>query len=76
MPRFYFPVEYNGNTFGDDRGEEFPTAAEAQAYAAMVAYELGRNNPKAVIVLLSDQDGILLAKVMPTLERPPPTSRR
>jgi hypothetical protein len=71
MPMFYFPVEYNGNTFRDDRGEEFSTADEAQAYAALVAYELGRNYPKAVVVLLSDQEGTLLAKVLPTLDRPP-----
>jgi hypothetical protein len=63
MARFYFPAEYDGITYGDDHGEDFPSVADAVAHAEVVAAELGRNNPKAVTVFLVTDDGARLASV-------------
>ena len=60
MPRFYFPVDYDGTTYGDDRGEIFPTFQEAEDYATKVADELGRNGPKSVTVRVVTADGTVL----------------
>jgi hypothetical protein len=62
MARFYFPAEYDGFTYRDDHGEDFPTVADAIAHANVVAAELGRNNPKAVTVFLV-KDGAQIASV-------------
>jgi hypothetical protein len=63
MARFYFPAEYDGATYVDDHGEDFPTIADAVAHAKVVAAELGRNNPKAVTVFLVTEDGAQIASV-------------
>jgi hypothetical protein len=63
MARFYFPAEYDGFTYGDDQGEDFPTVAAAVAHAKVVAAELGRNNTKAVTVFLVTDDGAQTASV-------------
>jgi hypothetical protein len=63
MARFYFPAEYDGVIYEDDHGEDFQTVEEAKAHAKAVAAELGRNNPKAVIVFLVTDDGAKLASI-------------
>jgi hypothetical protein len=63
VARFYFPAEYDGVTYGDDHGEDFPTVADAMAHAKVVAAELGRNNPKAVTVFLLTDEGEQIASV-------------
>jgi uncharacterized protein DUF6894 len=63
MARFYFPAEYDGFTYRDDHGEDFPTVADAIAHANVVAAELGRNNPKAVTVFLVTDDGAQITSV-------------
>jgi hypothetical protein len=64
--RFYFPAEYDGLTFADERGELFPTAAQARAYAPVIAHELARHNDKTIIVFLVDETGAALAEVRPS----------
>jgi hypothetical protein len=56
MPRFYFPVDYDGFRYEDDRGEAFSTAEEAGQYADRVAAELSRNNSKSVTVFVIAED--------------------
>ena len=56
MPRFFFPVVYDGFHCDDDRGEAFSTAREAGDHARTVAEELSRNNAKAVTVFLVGKD--------------------
>jgi hypothetical protein len=41
-----------------DIGEDFPTLREAEAHAAIVANELGRNNPQPVTVFVLSPDVI------------------
>jgi len=60
--RFFFPVEYDGVTYQDETGEMFLTQDEAEAYAKVVACELGKNNHKSVEVILVGDDGTQLAR--------------
>ena len=60
--RFFFPVEYDGVTYEDEIGEVFLTLQEAQAYAEVVARELGQNNHKSVEVILVSDDGTQLGR--------------
>jgi hypothetical protein len=60
MSHYFFQAQYRGSTLTDDIGEEFPTLQEAEAHAAVVAKELGRNSSEAIVSVL-DQDGKLLA---------------
>ena len=56
MARYLFQADYRGVRATDDIGEEFPTLQEAEAHAAIVANELGRNTAEAVAVsVLSDE---------------------
>jgi len=56
MARFYFPVDYDGFRYEDDRGEDFSTVEEAGHYANRVASELTRNNFKSVTVFVIAED--------------------
>jgi hypothetical protein len=56
MAQFYFPVDYDGFRYEDDRGEDFSTAEEAGHYANRVAAELSRNNFKSVTVFVVAED--------------------
>jgi hypothetical protein len=58
MPRFYFPVDYDGFRHEDATGEVFSTPAEAGLYAETVAVELSRNNSKSVTVFVVAEDGV------------------
>ena len=60
MPHYFFQAQYRGSTLTDDIGEEFPTLQEAEAHAAVVAKELGRNSSEAIVSVLGE-DGKLLA---------------
>jgi hypothetical protein len=60
MPHYFFQADYHGVTVVDDIGEEFSTLQVAEAHAAIVANELGRNDSGAVVRILDDQ-GILIA---------------
>ena len=60
--RFFFPVDYDGVTYEDDTGELFLTLQEAEAYAEVVARELGRNNRKSIAVFLVGNDGSQLGR--------------
>jgi hypothetical protein len=60
MSRYFFQAQYRGSTLTDDIGEEFPTLQEAEAHAAVVAKELGRNSSEAIVSVLGE-DGKLLA---------------
>jgi hypothetical protein len=73
MPRFYFPVDYDGFRYEDDRGEDFNTAEEAGHHAERVAAELSRNNSKSVTVFVVAQDRFA---VLQHLERGNPYSAR
>jgi uncharacterized protein DUF6894 len=52
MSRYFFQAHYHGATVVDDIGEEFATAQKAEAHAAVVANELGRNDPQPVTVFV------------------------
>ena len=60
MPRYLFEADYRGVTATDDIGEEFSTLQEAEAHAAIVANELGRNTSEAVTVSVLSADGTLV----------------
>ena len=61
MPRFYFRVAYDGDTYDDETGDFFATLEEARAHGAAIARELGRNNTKAVTVFVIAESGETLA---------------
>jgi hypothetical protein len=56
MPRFFFPVDYDGFHHDDDRGEVFPTAKQAEDHAKIIAEELSRNHAKVVQVFVVAED--------------------
>jgi hypothetical protein len=60
MAHYFFHVQYHGSLVNDDIGEAFPTVGEAQAHAAVVAHELGRNDPQPVTVYVYTEDGKLI----------------
>jgi hypothetical protein len=62
MARYLFLANYRGATIVDDIGEDFPTLREAEAHAAIVANELGRNNPQPVTVFVLSPDVIPFAE--------------
>jgi hypothetical protein len=57
MPQFFFPVDYDGSRYDDERGESFATAQEAADHARAVTAELSRNNSKSVVVHVVVPDG-------------------
>jgi len=65
MPRYFFQADYHGVTVVDDIGEEFSTLQEAEAHAAAVAGELGRNEPEDVVVLVVSEHGAAAANGRP-----------
>ena len=73
MPQFFFPVDYDGFRYEDDRGEVFATAEEAEAYATRVAAELSRNSSKFVTVFVVAEDRF---RVVQSVERGNPYSAR
>ena len=73
MPRFFFPVDYDGFRYADDRGEVFSTAEEAGRYGKRVAAELSRNNSKSITVFVVAEDRCC---ILHTLERGNPYSAR
>jgi Domain of unknown function (DUF6894) len=60
MSHYFFQAQYRGSTLTDHIGEEFSTLQEAEAHAAVVAQELGRNGSEAIVSVLGE-DGKLLA---------------
>jgi Domain of unknown function (DUF6894) len=64
MTHYLFQAQYRGSTLTDDIGEEFATLHEAEAHAAVVADELGRNGAEdqAIMVFVLSEDGELLAR--------------
>jgi hypothetical protein len=60
MARYFFQAQYRGAVLTDEIGEEFSTLHDAEAHAAVVARELGRNSPEAIVSVLGE-DGKLLA---------------
>jgi hypothetical protein len=60
MARYLFQADYRGVTATDDIGEEFATLQEAEAHAAIVANELGRNTAEVVTVSVLSEDGRLV----------------
>jgi uncharacterized protein DUF6894 len=64
MTHYLFQAQYRGVTLTDDIGEDFSTLREAEAYATVVANELGRNDARdrAVTVSVLSEDGELLAR--------------
>jgi hypothetical protein len=73
MPWFYFPVDYDGYRYEDDRGESFSTPEEAGQHAEVIAAELSRNNTKSVTVFVVAEDRF---RVLQALERGNPYSAR
>jgi hypothetical protein len=61
MTRFFFQANYLGVTVAEDIGEMFPTLRDAEAHAAIVASELGRNSLYPVTVFVLSEDGTVLA---------------
>jgi hypothetical protein len=57
MPRFFFPVDYDGYRYDDERGEDFSTTEAAMDHAQVVAQELSRNHSKSVTVFVVAGDG-------------------
>jgi hypothetical protein len=43
MARYIFQADYRDTVVTDEIGEEFATREEAEAHAAIIASELGRN---------------------------------
>ena len=62
MARYFFEAHYHGATVTDEIGEEFATLEKAEAYAALVARELARNDSAKVTVNVLSPDRALLAK--------------
>jgi hypothetical protein len=62
MARYFFEAHYHGVTVTDEIGEEFSTLEKAEAYAARVAKELGRNDSAEVTVKVLSAEQTLLAK--------------
>ena len=62
MARYLFQADYRGVTATDDIGEEFSTLQEAEAHAAIVANELGRNTSDGITVSVLSEDGTLVTK--------------
>jgi hypothetical protein len=60
MARYFFQANWHGVTVIDDIGEEFPTLQAAEAHAAIVADELGRNSSETVTVFVLGQDIALI----------------
>lgn len=73
MPRYFFPVEYDGFRYEDDRGEAFSTDEEAEHYAKRVSAELSRNNSKSITVYVVAEDRF---RVLHALECGNPYSAR
>jgi hypothetical protein len=46
MAHYYFQANYRGVTIVDEIDEDFSTLQEAETHAAIVAKELGRNDPR------------------------------
>jgi len=65
MAHYYFQANYRGVTVVDGIGEDFPTLQQAKAHAAIVAKELGRNDPQPVTVFVLSQEGIQFASTAP-----------
>jgi hypothetical protein len=65
MPRYFFQADCHGVTVDDDVGEEFSTLQEAEAHAAAVASELGRNESEEVVVLVLMEHGVSAASARP-----------
>jgi len=60
MAQYFFHAQYHGAMITDDIGETFPTVAEAEAHAAVVANELDRNDSQPVTVYVHTEDGKLI----------------
>ena len=73
MPRFFFPVDYDGFRYEDDGGEIFATTEDAALHAERVATELSRNNSKSVTVFVIAEDRF---QVLQSVERGNPYSAR
>jgi hypothetical protein len=73
LPQFFFPVDYDGFRYEDDRGEVFTTTEEAEAHATCVAGELSRNNAKRVTVFVVGADRF---RVLQSVARGNPHSAR
>jgi hypothetical protein len=56
MPLYYFPVEYHGARYEDERGEVLANSQAAVGHAELIAEELSRNNPKIVKVFVLADD--------------------
>ena len=61
MALYFFQAHYRGAMVADDIGEEFSTVQQAEAHAAIVASELGRNEPQPVTVYVLSEDRTLIA---------------
>ena len=61
MLRFFLEADYGGSKCRDDEAVEFASIKQAEAYAVLVAEELGRNNSKAVSIFLTNENGEHLA---------------
>jgi hypothetical protein len=61
MALYFFRAHYRGAVVDDDIGEEFSTVQQAEAHAAIVAGELGRNQPQPVTVFVLGEDRTLIA---------------
>ena len=68
MAQYYFIVDYDGSTIRDDDGEIFRSLQEAEAHSAVVARELAHNNGKTVVVRVTDDEGMVLAKISPSAD--------
>jgi hypothetical protein len=66
MARYLFQADYRSVIATDDIGEEFATLQEAEAHAAIVANELGRNTAEAVTVSVLSEDGRLVTSGIAT----------
>jgi hypothetical protein len=73
MPRFFFPVDYDGFRYEDDGGELFATAEDAALHAARIAAELSRNNSKFITVFVIAADRF---RVLQSVEYGNPHSAR
>jgi hypothetical protein len=73
MPRFFFPVDYDGFRYEDDRGDVFASADAAGVHAERVAAELSRNKTQSVTVFVVAEDRL---RVLQSVESGNPFSAR
>jgi hypothetical protein len=55
MTRYFFRAQFKDHSITENVGEEFSSLEEAEAHAAVVASELGRNSRPVTVTVIPDE---------------------